>query len=104
MTTKGRSDPDRAALDASTRRWMIAGLVLMASLVAAFPIFRIYEPARRADARTRQEQYRADQGGDVFATNCESCHGPGRRHVEWARSGRQDTATDIGLRSLTTLN
>ncbi len=75
MTTKGRSDPDRAALDASTRRWMVAGLVLMASLAAAFPIFRIYEPARRADARARQEQYRADQGGDIFAINCESCHG-----------------------------
>jgi hypothetical protein len=35
--------------------------------------------------------------------NCESCHGPGRRHVELARAGGLDTASDIGLRSLTTL-
>ncbi len=35
--------------------------------------------------------------------NCESCHGPGRRHVELARAGALDSATDIGLRSLTTL-
>jgi tetratricopeptide (TPR) repeat protein len=35
--------------------------------------------------------------------NCESCHGPGRRHVELARAGALDTASDIGLRPLTTL-
>lgn len=35
--------------------------------------------------------------------NCESCHGPGRRHAELARSGGLDTALDIGVRSLMTL-
>jgi tetratricopeptide (TPR) repeat protein len=35
--------------------------------------------------------------------NCESCHGPGRRHIELARAGALDTASDIGLRPLTTL-
>jgi len=36
--------------------------------------------------------------------NCESCHGPARRHAELARSGGLDSATDIGIRSLVTLD
>lgn len=36
--------------------------------------------------------------------NCESCHGPGRAHVELARSGRIVEAADIGMRSLATLS
>ena len=75
MLTRVKPDPERDALEASTRRWMFAGLVLMALFVLAFPVFRAYEPARRADARVRQEQFFADLGGEVFATNCESCHG-----------------------------
>jgi len=35
--------------------------------------------------------------------NCESCHGPGRRHVELVRSGGLEAAADIGMRSLVTL-
>ena len=36
----------------------------------------------------------------TLAINCESCHGPGRRHVELARS---TGAEDVGMRSLATL-
>jgi len=39
----------------------------------------------------------------TLAINCESCHGPGRRHVELARSGGLESAPDIGMRSLATL-
>jgi len=39
----------------------------------------------------------------TLAINCESCHGPGRRHVELARSGTLPTAQDIGMRSLAAL-
>lgn len=40
-----------------------------------------------------------------LAIDCESCHGPGRAHVELARSirGRTTSNPDIGMRSLTTL-
>ncbi|HET7565009.1 MAG TPA: multiheme c-type cytochrome, partial [Gemmatimonadaceae bacterium] len=40
----------------------------------------------------------------TLAINCESCHGPGRRHIEIAKSGRIATASDIGMRSLATLS
>ena len=40
----------------------------------------------------------------TLAINCESCHGPGRRHIELARSGHLGEATDIGMRALSTLS
>jgi mono/diheme cytochrome c family protein len=73
--TETTPNPERAALEASTRKWMLAGLILMGLFVLAFPLFRFYEPARRADARTAQEQYLADQGARIYADNCASCHG-----------------------------
>lgn len=70
-----RTSPDTAELEASTRRWMLAGLILMGLFVLAFPLFRFYEPAQRADARTQQEMFLAQQGAEIFSTSCESCHG-----------------------------
>ena len=35
--------------------------------------------------------------------NCESCHGPGRAHLELARLGRIGETADIGIRGLATL-
>ncbi len=46
---------------------------------------------------------RYETGFTTLAINCESCHGPGRRHVELARSGRIGAALDIGMRPLATL-
>lgn len=38
-----------------------------------------------------------------LAINCESCHGPGRAHVELAESGRIASSPEIGMSSLGTL-
>ena len=40
----------------------------------------------------------------ALSINCESCHGPGRRHVELVRSGQISRSADIAMRSLATLD
>lgn len=67
-----RDDPK---LEESTERWMWGGLVLMLLFVAAFPIYRIYEPSQRAQAAEELTGYLADQGAVLFESDCSSCHG-----------------------------
>lgn len=55
---------------------MWAGVILMGLLVVMFPIYRIYEPAQRAEARELQHDFLAEQGGELYETNCSGCHGP----------------------------
>jgi tetratricopeptide (TPR) repeat protein len=52
-----------------------------------------------SDSATRgfQTQY------PTLGINCESCHGPGRAHIDLARSGHIAERVDIGMRSLATL-
>jgi mono/diheme cytochrome c family protein len=63
------------ALEASTQRWMWAGVVVMALLVVAFPVYRIYEPSAREEARQDQLNALAADGKALYLNNCGSCHG-----------------------------
>lgn len=40
----------------------------------------------------------------TLAINCESCHGPGKQHVAFAKSDGGATAADIGMKPLATLS
>lgn len=68
--------PQEIEVQQSTDRWKLAGLVLMGLFVLAFPLFRFYEPAQRADAREAQVGFLAAEGADLYETNCAECHGP----------------------------
>lgn len=65
-------DPD---LEAATNRWMLWGALIMAIMVMMFPLYRLTEPAARADARTEQLASLAEQGQAIYGFNCASCHG-----------------------------
>ena len=54
--------PPDPALEESTNKWMQWGLVLMVIMVLAFPIYRILEPDRRADAAEGRVTELASQG------------------------------------------
>ncbi len=65
-------DPE---LEASTNRWMRAGVVLLAGLVVAFPLYRVWEPGNRESAREAQRASLAQQGAEIWTLNCAGCHG-----------------------------
>lgn len=62
-------------LEASTRRWMQAGVVLMILFAVAFPLYRVYEPEARATAREQQLADLVAEGQNVYLDGCSSCHG-----------------------------
>ena len=92
-------------LEASTNKWMTWGLVLMAIMVAAFPIYRITEPNRRAEAAQSRETELATQGGQLFDLTCAACHGKdGRGGLNAPTLNAQEFlqfATDEQIMSLT---
>lgn len=62
-------------LERSTDRWMMAGAVLMGLLVLAFPLYRVYEPAGRAEASEQLRAALVAQGEVLYQANCAECHG-----------------------------
>ena len=67
--------PEDPVVERSTRRWMIAGIALTVLFLLAFPIYRISEPANRAEARATLTESLTEQGQELFAANCAPCHG-----------------------------
>jgi mono/diheme cytochrome c family protein len=64
-------------LDRSLDRYLTAGLVFMALLIAGFVAYRVREPDLRATAQVEQATTYTDLGSDLFTRNCASCHGKG---------------------------
>lgn len=63
----------------STARWSSVGLVLIVLMALAFPAYRWFEPARRAEARVQLDTDLAVVGADLYDAQCTSCHGAGGR-------------------------
>lgn len=66
------TDPE---LDESTDRLMMWGVVLLIVFVAAFPLYLVYEPGAREEAREIQLNSLVEEGSSVWEFNCASCHG-----------------------------
>lgn len=64
-----------AELDESTDRVMAVGVVLLLAMVAAFPLYLLYEPGSREAAREVQLSSLIDEGSSVWEFSCASCHG-----------------------------
>jgi len=62
-------------LQRSLDRYLTWGLVFMVVLLVAFPLYHLREPTLRADAKAEQQQNYEKTGGELFSTNCASCHG-----------------------------
>lgn len=73
--TKSIGDSGGDDLDRSLQRWLLAGLILLALLVAAFPAYRVAEGSRRADAIVRRHGAEILMGRSLWSANCASCHG-----------------------------
>lgn len=62
-------------IDDSTDRIMLVGVALFVVLVAAFPLYLLYEPGAREEARRVQLGSLVDEGASVWEFNCGACHG-----------------------------
>lgn len=62
-------------LDRSLGRYLFAGLVFMALLVAGFGLYRVREPSLRQEAARQQKIDYRHIGRKLYARGCTSCHG-----------------------------
>lgn len=69
------ADPTASRMTERTIVWQWAGVVALALLVAAFPVYRGVEAGRRAEALAQRESALVSEGRELWAANCASCHG-----------------------------
>jgi mono/diheme cytochrome c family protein len=82
---------------------MIAGIALTVLFAVMFPLYRAYEPSGRAENRARLSASLTDQGQDLYATSCASCHGATGEGVDAPALNSQQflaAADDTQIRSL----
>ena len=71
---------DDASLRRSLTWWMWFGVIVLAIMVAAFPIYRTVDQHRRASALASQQQALVSSGTHLWQLNCAACH---RRTSRW---------------------
>lgn len=81
------------SLERSLNRYLAAGLVFMAVLVAGFVAYRAREPSLRRTAAHQQQVTYVRLGASIFADNCASCHG---------KNGAGDTAPRLNAKEFLT--
>lgn len=74
--TASEPSMDPPELKRSLDRWLIAGAFVLVALIAAFPAYKAVESARRDDSLARRQSALLLTGGELWADNCASCHGP----------------------------
>jgi mono/diheme cytochrome c family protein len=75
-TPRPLDTPEQArALD----RYYMAGLVCMALLIIAFPLYKLGEPARRERTLEAMRTENVTLGATMFAQHCAACHGDDAR-------------------------
>ncbi len=70
---------DTPELARALDRYYMAGLVCMALLIVAFPLYKLGEPARRERTLEEMRTENVTLGGTLFAQHCASCHGDDAR-------------------------
>jgi mono/diheme cytochrome c family protein len=68
---------ESAALERSLDRYLIAGLLFMALLIAGFVTYKVREPTLRSDAAAEQQTTYREIGSQLYESSCSSCHGKG---------------------------
>lgn len=71
----GYEHPTDRQMDEATNRIMVWGVGLLVAMALAFPLYRVWEPSAREDARALHIGSLEEQGSELYGFNCTSCHG-----------------------------